>query len=202
MKTSTGLVDRGARDRPGSAPVLFAQTGQARAPPTQGDRQTQKQTAAAEPTKPNIKILATGGTIAGAGAAGGYGYTSGQFKVEDLIKAAPGPRQARKPQRRASREHRQPGHERRGLAQAREPRERAARRSEGRRHRHHARHRHDGRDRVLPRSRREEQEAGRARRLDATGDRDQRRWSGEPLQRRRRRREPEREGTRRARRDQ
>ena len=38
---------------------------------------------------PNIKILATGGTIAGAGAAGGYGYTSGQFKVEDLIKAVP-----------------------------------------------------------------------------------------------------------------
>ena len=39
--------------------------------------------------KPNIKILATGGTIAGSGAAGGYGYTSGQFKVEDLIKAVP-----------------------------------------------------------------------------------------------------------------
>jgi L-asparaginase len=38
----------------------------------------------------NIKILATGGTIAGAGEAGGYGYTSGQFKVDDLIKAAPG----------------------------------------------------------------------------------------------------------------
>ncbi len=43
----------------------------------------------AERRKPNIKILATGGTIAGAGAAGGYGYTSGQFKVEDLIKAVP-----------------------------------------------------------------------------------------------------------------
>lgn len=39
--------------------------------------------------KPNIVILATGGTIAGAGTAGGYGYTSGQFKVEDLIKAVP-----------------------------------------------------------------------------------------------------------------
>ena len=38
---------------------------------------------------PNIKILATGGTIAGAGEAGGYGYTSGQFKVSDLIKAVP-----------------------------------------------------------------------------------------------------------------
>jgi L-asparaginase len=38
----------------------------------------------------NIKILATGGTIAGAGEAGGYGYTSGQLKIDDLIKAAPG----------------------------------------------------------------------------------------------------------------
>ena len=42
------------------------------------------------PAKANIKILATGGTIAGAGEAGGYGYTSGQFKVDDLIKAVPG----------------------------------------------------------------------------------------------------------------
>ncbi len=39
--------------------------------------------------KPNIAILATGGTIAGAGSSG-YGYTSGQFKVEDLINAVPG----------------------------------------------------------------------------------------------------------------
>jgi L-asparaginase len=43
----------------------------------------------AKADRPNIKILATGGTIAGAGAAGGYGYTSGQFRVEDLIKAVP-----------------------------------------------------------------------------------------------------------------
>jgi L-asparaginase len=40
--------------------------------------------------KPNIMILATGGTIAGAGAAGGAAYTAGQFKVEDLIAAVPG----------------------------------------------------------------------------------------------------------------
>jgi len=40
--------------------------------------------------KPNIKILATGGTIAGAGEAGGHSYTSGQFKIDDLIKAVPG----------------------------------------------------------------------------------------------------------------
>ena len=37
---------------------------------------------------PSVYILATGGTIAGAGS-GGYGYTSGQFKVDDLIAAVP-----------------------------------------------------------------------------------------------------------------
>jgi L-asparaginase len=47
--------------------------------------------AAAQPPakKPNIVILATGGTIAGAGT-GGAAYTSGQFKVQDLIAAVPG----------------------------------------------------------------------------------------------------------------
>lgn len=45
--------------------------------------------AAVETPLPSIVILATGGTIAGAGT-GGAGYTSGQFKVEDLIKAVPG----------------------------------------------------------------------------------------------------------------
>jgi len=43
----------------------------------------------AKTQKPNIVILATGGTIAGAGSTGGYGYTSGQFKVKDLIQAVP-----------------------------------------------------------------------------------------------------------------
>lgn len=38
--------------------------------------------------RPHVVILATGGTIAGAGSTG-YGYTSGQFKVSDLIKAVP-----------------------------------------------------------------------------------------------------------------
>ncbi len=45
---------------------------------------------AAKAPHPNIMILATGGTIAGAGSAGGHGYTSGQFKVEDLVAAVPG----------------------------------------------------------------------------------------------------------------
>lgn len=41
--------------------------------------------------KPNIVILATGGTIAGKQAAPSeYGYTSGAFKVEDLVNAVPG----------------------------------------------------------------------------------------------------------------
>lgn len=40
--------------------------------------------------KPNIKILATGGTIAGAQAGKSeYGYKSAAFNVEDLIKAVP-----------------------------------------------------------------------------------------------------------------
>ena len=46
--------------------------------------------AAAAKDKPAIKILATGGTIAGAQAgSSSYGYKSGSFKVEDLIKAVP-----------------------------------------------------------------------------------------------------------------
>src|SRR4051812_31965838 len=53
--------------------------------PTAGEPASNKSDA----KQANIKILATGGTIAGAGAAGGYGYTSGQFKVEDLISAVP-----------------------------------------------------------------------------------------------------------------
>jgi len=45
---------------------------------------------AAASAKPAIRILATGGTIAGAQAnAQSYGYKSGSFKVEDLINAVP-----------------------------------------------------------------------------------------------------------------
>ena len=39
---------------------------------------------------PKIKVLATGGTIAGAQASQAEaGYTSGKFSVDDLIKAVP-----------------------------------------------------------------------------------------------------------------
>jgi L-asparaginase len=42
------------------------------------------------PPLPSIRVLATGGTIAGAQASqGDAGYTSGQFSVDDLIKAVP-----------------------------------------------------------------------------------------------------------------
>ena len=45
---------------------------------------------AAETAKPRIKILATGGTIAGAQASQSeYGYKSGAFNVQDLINAVP-----------------------------------------------------------------------------------------------------------------
>src|SRR5215467_15667811 len=39
--------------------------------------------------KPRVSILATGGTIAGAGSTSEYGYKAGAFKIEDLIKAVP-----------------------------------------------------------------------------------------------------------------
>src|SRR3954468_4889960 len=49
------------------------------------------QAAHAPARKPKVMIIATGGTIAGKQAApGDYGYTSGAFKVEDLINAVPG----------------------------------------------------------------------------------------------------------------
>ncbi len=44
--------------------------------------------AAAPGRVPNIVVLATGGTIAGSGGTG-YGYTSGELKIDDLIKAVP-----------------------------------------------------------------------------------------------------------------
>jgi L-asparaginase len=52
-------------------------------------RAADEQEAPAKSDKANVVILATGGTIAGAGG-GGYSYKAGQFKVEDLISAVPG----------------------------------------------------------------------------------------------------------------
>ena len=64
--------------------------------------------------KAKIAILATGGTIAGAGDASGYGYKAGAFKVQDLLKAVPKIGDLAQ----LSGEHRQPGHERQRLANA------------------------------------------------------------------------------------
>jgi L-asparaginase len=62
---------------------LFVALGQARA------ARAETETARPAARKAHITILATGGTIAGAGSAGGYGYKAGSFKVEDLVKAVP-----------------------------------------------------------------------------------------------------------------
>jgi len=64
----------------GYLPSALAQT------PTDHTKQTDQ-----EKPKHNVVILATGGTIAGKQAAPSeYGYTSGAFKIEDLISAVPG----------------------------------------------------------------------------------------------------------------
>src|SRR3954454_20911293 len=53
-------------------------------PPEQGQKTAEQK------NKPRIRILATGGTIAGAQAKPGeYGYKSGAFTVQDLISAVP-----------------------------------------------------------------------------------------------------------------
>ncbi|MBX3157737.1 MAG: type II asparaginase [Deltaproteobacteria bacterium] len=92
-KSTLGLIAALGIATGGSALIAYAQAqdeppAQTVPEPPKAPKQTQRQAQAKQ--KPNIKILATGGTIAGAGAAGGYGYTSGQFKVEDLINAVPG----------------------------------------------------------------------------------------------------------------
>ncbi len=73
---SLGLL--GAALAAGAAAPI-AHEAKAQPPRTSGQGETLK----------NIKILATGGTIAGAGTSGGYGYKAGAFQIEDLIKAVP-----------------------------------------------------------------------------------------------------------------
>ena len=48
------------------------------------------QAAAAQPGPPHVRVLATGGTIAGIGNSAGTGYRSGMVAVADLIAALPG----------------------------------------------------------------------------------------------------------------
>ena len=78
--------------------------------------------------------------------AGGRRATAGR--------GAPGP-EAGDAARRADLEYRVAGHERRGVAEAGAPRQRARRHGRRRWHRHHARHRYDRGNRLLPQSGRE-----------------------------------------------
>ena len=95
-----------------------------------------------------------------------------------------GNQEDREPARRADLEHRLAGHERRGLVEAGQPRQRARRHARRRRRRDHARHRHDRGDRVFPEPRREVEQARRPDRLDAAGDGALGRRPAELLQRR------------------
>ena len=120
---------------------------------------------------PNVVVLATGGTIAGAAASDVQaGYTSGQVGVDQLLAAVPQAKKLADDARRADREHRLAGHERRGLAEAGPPRQRARGDARRGRHRHHPRHRHDRGDGLLPEPRRQVEEAGGADRGHAPVD--------------------------------
>ena len=111
-------------------------------------------TAPAKGPLPNIVVLATGGTIAGAAASDVQaGYTSGQVGVEQLLAAVPQAKKLAKLQgEQISNIGSQDMNDEVWLKLAR--RDQRARRDEGRRrHRHHARHRHDRGDGVLPQPR-------------------------------------------------
>ena len=96
----------------------------------------------------------------------------------------PAGQEARQHARRADLEHRLPGHERRGVAEAGTPRQRTGRDAGRRRRGDHARHRHDRGNGVLPEPRRQVQEAGRADGVDAPVDGALGRRPAELLQRR------------------
>ncbi len=66
---------------------------------------------------PNVVILATGGTIAGAGASStGSAYTSGQVKIEAMIDAVPNIRTLANLKGEQISKRRFTGHEREGMA--------------------------------------------------------------------------------------
>ncbi len=100
-------------------------------------------------------------------------------------RGGPGGQEARHAEGRADLEHRVAGHERRGLAEARQPRQRAGRPGRRGRRGHHARHGHDRRDGVFPEPGRQVAQARRAHGGDAAGDRAVGRRPAEFLQRRR-----------------
>jgi L-asparaginase len=73
------------------AGMVLSLNGLFMAPSSVSAQENQAKQTEQEKPKPNVVILATGGTIAGKQSAPSeYGYTSGAFKVEDLINAVPG----------------------------------------------------------------------------------------------------------------
>ena len=101
------------------------------------------QAAAQQPRKPNIVILATGGTIAGAAASGTQaGYSSGAVTIDAMLKAVPGATDLANIKGEQIAEHRLAGHVVRDHAEGRETHQRAAAVARRRRHRDHARHGH------------------------------------------------------------
>ena len=121
---------------------------------------------------PNVVVLATGGTIAGAAASDVQAaYTSGQVGVEQLLAAVP---QAKKLANMRGEQIANIGSQDMNdevwLKLARRINELAGDARRGR-HRHHPRHRHHRGDRLLPEPGRQVEEAGRADRGHAALDR-------------------------------
>ena len=156
----------------------------------------------AQARKPNIVILATGGTIAGAAATGTQaGYTSGAVGIDTMVAGVPGITDlATIKGEQISNVGSQDMSFQILLTVAKRINE-LAKSAASRRVRDHARHGHDGRVRVLPESHREDGQARGDGRLDAALDGGERGRSVESLQRGRRGRRSAGQGTRRARRD-
>ena len=134
---------------------------------------------------PNIVILATGGTIAGAAATGTQsGYTSGAVTIDAMLTGRARHQGAGQRQGGADLQRRLPGHELRHHDEARQPHQRAGGQRRRGRLRDHPRHRHHGGDGLLPEPGGEDRQAGGAGGLHAPLHRGQRRRAPEPLQRR------------------
>ncbi len=139
---------------------------------------------AQEKKLPNIVILATGGTIAGAAATGTQsGYTSGAVTIDAMLQAVPGIKDlATVKGEQISNVGSQDMSFDIMLKLANRINELAP--GQCRRVRDHPRHRHHGGDRVLPEPGGQDRQAGGAGGLDATLHRGQRGRPAQPLQRR------------------
>ena len=147
---------------------------------------------------PNVVILATGGTIAGAAASGTQaGYTSGAVTIDAMIAAVPGIRDLANIKGEQISNVGSQDMSFDILLAGRQAHATSCWRSRRRRHRHHARHRHHGGVGLLPQPDGQERQAGGAGRLDAAVDRGVRGRSAQPLQRGGRGGRSERQGPRR-----